>query len=1022
MKKLLILPLLFLAFFISNKVNASHIVGGEIVITYVQPTQYVLTMNLYRDQSGIAAPPTAQIEAFQRQGLNNVGSWTLPLMWDSVVPPQISGCAGQQVVIERYFYQDTVILNPSTFNHPSGYIFRWTSCCRNGGVVNLQASSSAGQNTATLFPPIQDQGGNQIINSTPQLFPPLADYGCVGQLYYQPFGGSDPDGDSLSYTLYTPFDDGAPLPGVTSAISPIYSDPSTMFPAVAWANCYNVDNQINGFSDGSCTSLTEPDRLSVDPVTGFVTVTPSLGPAYFVIGVWCQEWRDIDNDGTKDLIGSVFRDFQLQVSDPSVCQPQVPVNPPVPIDPPGVTLSDTIFIPGVVGDRCVTYQVSDPGAGSAVPNGVSNVEIIVDAINFPDSTVNLTPEDLQLLAPTDTIDIELCFGDCAFSQNGEPLELNIIYVKEHCPQPFFDTIKVFFLVEEIPTPQNAVYLSDADFPAQFLAGPANDTIDIQNIEFFIRPNWEIDLELNVVDSLASPDSLLQYIIYNNDTLNYQDYGMELIQYAFDSLLPPDSVVQADTIYGQNAMKTHFRWKPDCALFDPGALLKDTIVLITEDKYCGQNQVRRNLIFNILNINEDPIVTAVPGDSTETTELDIEPIETMTFLGSQIPQAFPILYDDVQYSAEVYSFTKRVGTDRSIGGSGKKEGESLVFDIKAADPDKDEVFTKVYFKENGVFLGDLDSRTAIADLGMSTGRTNIGIGEDSLISNFNWDSRYITCEALEYAPVELMVVTTDSSCFQAQDVAFINIGLDNGTPPQMQLFQDLDDGTEEIQRNAEGNVEITFSSEDLSFFVTGFDNDLVDIGEDDLESDKVRLSVTLDGKDINDTEDVFNAKNIDAVYRNPLRYVEKGDTIFFFWDPACEDREVALEPLKFKVHDNACPINPNDPELGLRDSMTVEILPVGEFEAINVITANNDGYNDYLELYAIDQNSSSGELIIEPMQCGFESIKVYNRYGQVVFQSEEKDFKWGADNVPAGDYFYEMKFGNRTYKSYLKVLK
>jgi hypothetical protein len=186
MKKLLLLPLVCLLFAF-GKVEASHIVGGEIVITHVQGFQYVLTMNLYRDASGIAAPPTAQIEAFQRVGLQPRGNWTLPLLWDSIVPPEVPGCGGTQVIIERYFYQDTVQLPPTQYNHPGGYIFRWTSCCRNGGVINIQNSSSVGQNTVTLFPPVVDQAGNQIINSTPQLFPPLADYGCVGQFYYQEF-------------------------------------------------------------------------------------------------------------------------------------------------------------------------------------------------------------------------------------------------------------------------------------------------------------------------------------------------------------------------------------------------------------------------------------------------------------------------------------------------------------------------------------------------------------------------------------------------------------------------------------------------------------------------------------------------------------------------------------------------------------------------------------------------------------------------------------------------------------------
>ncbi len=1003
MKKLLLLPL-FALLFVWGKVEASHIVGGEIIITHVQGFQYVMTMNLYRDASGISAPATAAITAYQRSNQQTVGNWTLPKVSFNVVPPQIAGCAGQQLTIERHFYQDTVQLPPTTFNHASGYLFTWTSCCRNAGVINLQNSGGQGQTTATLFPPVVDGAGNQIVNSTPQLFPPLADYGCVGQLYYQPFGGVDPDGDSLSYVLYTPFDQpGAPGPGIVNPISAPYPDPSTQFTPGLWANCYNQDNQINGFSNPACGSLTEPDRLKVDVNTGFVTVTPSVGNAYFVIGVWAQEWRDIDNDGQKDLIGSVFRDFQLQVSPASSCSPQVPVDPPVPVDS-SITITDTVFVPGIVGQRCIQYKVSDPGAGSAIPNGTSNVEIIVDAVNFPDSTINLTPANLALNNPSDTFLIDLCFGDCAFSVNGEPLELNIIYKKEHCPQPFFDTIRLFFLVQEIPSPEAKVETRNVDFPSQFFVETADANNNISEVEFFIRPNWEIEFSMGVIDSTY--DSLFQYIVYNNDTLDYLDYGMEFFQYTADSLLPADSVVQTDTIKGLGEMETVFRWVPDCSLFDPGQVFRDTIYLITEDRYCGQNISSKRMIFNILNTNERPTLLTALGDETTETPATIQ--------GTQL--------NDSTY---FYSFTQRVGTDRSIGGSGKKKGESLIFDLEARDPDLDELFTEYYIFDNarGEYLDLLESRDVISELGISTGRSNNNIGDSSLASTFFWENRFITCEALEYAPIMLRAVTTDSSCFAAQAVAEIEILLDNGTPPQLELYQDLDGGTELIPRDADGNVEITFSSKDLSFFVTGFDLDTVEIDSAEFESDKVRLGLTLEDLDINDTEDVFQAKKIEATYRNPLQYVEKNDTIFFFWDPACEDRETPLDRLNFRVRDNACPVDPDDTELGLIDDMFVNIVPVGEFNAINVITPNGDGYNDRLELYAFGGFDEEGRnLIVEPMQCGFESIKVYNRYGQLVFESEEKDFSWDAANVPSGDYFYQMKFGNRTYKSYIKVLK
>ena len=453
------------------------------------------------------------------------------------------------------------------------------------------------------------------------------------------------------------------------------------------------------------------------------------------------------------------------------------------------------------------------------------------------------------------------------------------------------------------------------------------------------------------------------------------------------------------------METVLRWTPDCTLFQADDIYKDTIYLVTQDRYCGQNTTSKMIVFNILNTNESPVLLAEAGMDLEATE--------DTIIGLRLND-----------STVFYEFTKRVGTDRSIGGSGKKKGESLIFDVVGTDPDLDELFTHYLVKDKstGDYYSESESRVILDEIGISTGRSNNGIGDDNLTSTFFWENRFITCEALDVAPLELLAVTTDSSCFAAQSFAEININLDNGTPPVLELYQDLDNGTELIPRDGDGNVQITFSSKDLTFYVTGFDRDTVEIEPTEFESDKVRLGLTLEDKDINDTEDVFLAKKIDATYRNPLQYVDKGDTIFFFWDPACADRQNPLERLNFRVRDNACPVDSEDPELGLIDDMFVEIVPVGEFNAINVITPNGDGYNDRLELYAVQGTTEGRDFVVEPLQCGFESIKVYNRYGQLVFESNERDFSWDAANVPSGDYFYQMNFGNRTYKSYIKVLK
>ena len=98
-----ILILASVLIFSFTKTNASHIVGGEIVITHVSADKYVLSMNMYRDASGIFAPANGIIRAYERVSGQLIDTWTLPKISFNVVPPFIAGCQGFQVIHRKTF-------------------------------------------------------------------------------------------------------------------------------------------------------------------------------------------------------------------------------------------------------------------------------------------------------------------------------------------------------------------------------------------------------------------------------------------------------------------------------------------------------------------------------------------------------------------------------------------------------------------------------------------------------------------------------------------------------------------------------------------------------------------------------------------------------------------------------------------------------------------------------------------------------------------------------------------------------
>jgi gliding motility-associated-like protein len=84
-----------------------------------------------------------------------------------------------------------------------------------------------------------------------------------------------------------------------------------------------------------------------------------------------------------------------------------------------------------------------------------------------------------------------------------------------------------------------------------------------------------------------------------------------------------------------------------------------------------------------------------------------------------------------------------------------------------------------------------------------------------------------------------------------------------------------------------------------------------------------------------------------------------------------------------------------------DSVLVTVIPYSDVIIYNTFTPNGDGQNDtwYIaNIYKYPENS----------------VKVYNRYGKVVFQTSDYHSEWdgksNGENLPAGTYFYDLDLG------------
>ena len=267
-------------------------------------------------------------------------------------------CSWEQLITSRIIWSGVVTLNPEDYADAGGYSLVWERCCRNAGIKNIINPGGTGMKYVTEIPPLWGVDNQAFVNSSPQLFSPLGDYACINQLYYTEFTGTDPDGDSLVYSLATPLNS-------SSAVALPIPQPAP-HPLVFFAEGYDLDHMITGDP-----SLSISDR-------GLLRVNPSASGLY-LFSVVVEEYRA----GLK--IGQVQRDFQLLVRSEGCDPPDPPIV--------GVQIPDNEdFIPetevlyySLSDDKCFDFIVRNISPGETISlraEGVNFEEEVNDIFEF----------------------------------------------------------------------------------------------------------------------------------------------------------------------------------------------------------------------------------------------------------------------------------------------------------------------------------------------------------------------------------------------------------------------------------------------------------------------------------------------------------------------------------------------------------------------------------------------------------------------------------------------------------------
>ena len=215
-----------------------------------------------------------------------------PLTFSTVPPSNNSPCApasAGNACVEEALYEANVNLPPLV----GGYYIVYQRCCRNGTILNLVNPGAVG---ATYWEHIP---GPEVVavNSSPRFSnrPPI--YICEANPIAFDHMATDPDGDSLVYSLCDPFD------GLNTTC-PVIDPTNTSCPAANTPPPYVSVPFISPYSPSY--PMSSSPAININPSTGYLDGVPNI-QGQWVVGVCVSEYRN------GQLIGVHHRDFQFNV-------------------------------------------------------------------------------------------------------------------------------------------------------------------------------------------------------------------------------------------------------------------------------------------------------------------------------------------------------------------------------------------------------------------------------------------------------------------------------------------------------------------------------------------------------------------------------------------------------------------------------------------------------------------------------------------------------------------------------------
>ena len=186
---------------------------------------------------------------------------------------------------------------------------------------------------------------------------------------------------------------------------------------------------------------------------------------------------------------------------------------------------------------------------------------------------------------------------------------------------------------------------------------------------------------------------------------------------------------------------------------------------------------------------------------------------------------------------------------------------------------------------------------------------------------------------------------------------------------------------------------------------------LDIIASDFDDDLINLTL-LEGQSLPPSPSFnFNPESGEGEVSSNLR-----------WTPECallgENDSPQDYTIYFLAFDDNCP-NIKADTLELNFVITELSVDYGSFEPPNVFTPNGDSFNDTYRLEGLEDLNQN----LPPDNCAdeFQAISIVDRYGKLVFFSDDRNFEWRGFGLPASTYYYHIQYLNSDYRGTITIL-